>query len=81
MNVGFVCACIPTLKPLIGVALPHLLFERNPTAKETQGFKEETKGVHGHGRILTRRAYAQFNIEGRVQDFEPGMARVATNIV
>ncbi len=80
-NVGFVCACIPTLKPLITKILPHLLFEINPVVKETPGFVEHMKGIHGNGKMPSHRAYAQFDIEGQVQEFEPGKVRVTTNIV
>jgi hypothetical protein len=76
-NVGFVCPCIPTLKLLIKQALPQRLFERNPTIKETPGFIEHVKGVHGHGRIPSHRAYAQFDVESQA----PGKVRVTTNIV
>ncbi len=28
-NVGFICACVPTLKPLISALLPHVLSEKH----------------------------------------------------
>lgn len=58
-----------------------MLFELNPTVRETPGFIDHMKGVHGHGRMPSHRAYAQFDIEGQIQDFEPGKVRVTTNIV
>ncbi|KAI1459219.1 MFS general substrate transporter [Annulohypoxylon moriforme] len=62
VNVGIVCACIPTLKPLIRRILPSMLVDPNGTRAYDKGSSTDGNGSSNNGRPATAGLFAEGNI-------------------
>jgi hypothetical protein len=85
-NVGFFCACVPTLKPLLVKLSPNLIAEKVhlPTRRRGNGYTARMLGpeIALSSRLQSHRAYAQFDVEGQLtQVVKPGKVKVTTLVV
>ncbi|KAI2463637.1 MFS general substrate transporter [Annulohypoxylon bovei var. microspora] len=62
VNVGIVCACIPTLKPLIRRILPSMLVDPNGTRAYDKTSSTDGNGSSNNGRPPTAGIFADGNI-------------------
>ncbi|XDG04118.1 hypothetical protein ABKA04_003733 [Annulohypoxylon sp. FPYF3050] len=62
VNVGIVCACIPTLKPLIRRILPAMLVDPNGTRAYDKGSSTDGNGSSNNARPPTGGIFADGNI-------------------
>lgn len=85
-NVGFFCACVPTLKPLLVKLSPNLIAEKVHLPKRRRGNGYTARilapEIALSSRLQSHRAYAQFDVEGQMtQVVEPGRVKVTTLVV
>ncbi len=87
VNVGLLCACVPTLKPLISGLIPRLFSEHNSLSKRSA--PRAAGGYAGGGysggdialssKAQGHRAYAQFDHEA--QDNVPENGKVKVTVI
>jgi hypothetical protein len=84
-NVGFFCACVPTLKPLLDKLSPNLIAEKVhlPRRRRGNGYTARMLGpeIALSSRLQSHRAYTQFDVEGQLtQVVEPRKVKVTTRV-
>lgn len=69
VNVGIICACIPTLKPLIQRVLPVLIMDRRRSASD----KDPTTGLESHAarNVKSEPSHQMSSISGHAPSIRP----------
>ncbi|KAF2689367.1 hypothetical protein K458DRAFT_462316 [Lentithecium fluviatile CBS 122367] len=63
LNCGILCACLPTLRPLIQKIVPHLLSTYGYNSRTVSGSRRTTLGSQGPRSTVGERIYVQKDVE------------------
>ncbi|KAI1418596.1 MFS general substrate transporter [Hypoxylon sp. FL1857] len=75
VNVGIICACIPTLKPLIRRIMPAMLVDPNATRTYEKDTSTDGNGSSNNGRLPTGGLFAEGHITPPAQAHIGGHSR------